>query len=275
MLKIHRQTRRRKEETKKMQDDFMKDMPEGVVIKAASVETVDITPEDLRKINKFTLTPVKEEDVFVFKAAVGDNEPANDRNFEPFNLAALQDMKRLYPGKTVIKDHRRLADNQIARVYDTELVSEAKTTSGGEAFATLIVKCYMIRTKANEDLIAEIRGGIKREVSTGTVAKKAICSICGVDNVKIACPHFWGREYDGKVCFFTLDGVKDVHELSFVAVPAQRRAGTTKNYGGEPSKEAPETDTPEEAPETNIDEKSVETRIRVAEALFSIHNDEE
>lgn len=270
----HRLIRRRKEETKKMQDENMKDVvPENVVIKAASVETVDVTPEDLRKINKYTLSPVKEEDVFVFKAAVGDNEPANDRNFEPFNLAALQDMKKLYPGRTVIKDHRRLADNQIARVYDAELVSEAKTTSGGEAFATLIVKCYMIRTKANEDLIAEIRGGIKREVSTSTIAKKAVCSICGVDNVKTLCPHYWGREYDGKICFFTLDGVKDVHELSFVAVPAQRRAGTTKNYGGvEPEKAEPEE--PESTPE-NTEEKSIETRIRVAEALFSINNDEE
>lgn len=255
----------------------MNELQDGVVIKSASVETVEVTPEDLRKINKYTLSPVKEEDVFVFKAAVGDNEPANDRNFEPFNLAALQDMKRLYPGKTVIKDHRRTADNQIARVYDAELVSEAKTTSGGEAFATLVVKCYMIRTKSNEDLIAEIRGGIKREVSTSTVAKKAICSICGVDNAKTACPHFWGREYDGKTCFFTLDGVKDVHELSFVAVPAQRRAGTTKNYGGEQAKEAPAEPTPEEtpAPDTESEEKSIEARIRVAEALLSSHIDEE
>lgn len=252
-------------------DDFIKDIPEGVVIKAASVDAVEVTSEDLRKINKYTLAPVEEKDVFVFKAALGDNEPNNDRNFEPFNLAALQDMKRLYPGKTVIKDHRRIADNQIARVYDTELVSEAKTTSGGEAFATLIAKCYMIRTDSNKDLIAEIQGGIKREVSTSALPKKAICSVCGVDNVKTVCPHFWGREYDGKVCFFTLDGVKDVHELSFVAVPAQKRAGTTKNYGGvEPEKPDPE---PEVNPESNIDEKSIETRIRVAEALFSIHND--
>ena len=76
------------------------------------------------------------------------------------------------------------------------------------------------------------------------------------------CPHMWGREYDGKVCFFTLDGVKDVHELSFVAVPAQRRAGTVKTYGGT----EPEKPTEPEEPESNTDEKGLETRIRVAEA---------
>lgn len=246
-----------------MHDDAW-EIPNGVVIKAASVDAVEVTPEDLRKINKYTLAPVGADDVFVFKAALGDNEIANDRNFEPFNLAALQDMKRLYPGKTVIKDHRRIADNQIARVYDTELVSEAKTTSGGEAFATLVAKCYMIRTDSNKDLIAEIQGGIKREVSTSTLPKRAVCSICGVDNVKTMCPHLWGREYDGKTCFFTLDGVKDVHELSFVAVPAQRRAGTVKTYGGT----EPEKPTEPDEPENNTDEKGLETRIRVAEALI-------
>ena len=40
----------------------------------------------------------------------------------------------------------------------------------------------------------------------------------------------------------TLDGAKDAFELSLVAVPAQRRAGVSKNYGGESVKEtvAPE-----------------------------------
>lgn len=45
-----------------------------------------------------------------------------------------------------------------------------------------------------------------------------------------------GQEYDTKdgkkICYFTLDGAKEAYEVSFVAVPAQPRAGTTKNYGG-------------------------------------------
>ncbi len=55
---------------------------------------------------------------------MGDNE-LDDRNYEPFNLNALKDLKKLYIGKTMIKDHRRTADNQIARVYDTELVQDS------------------------------------------------------------------------------------------------------------------------------------------------------
>ena len=54
--------------------------------------------------------------------------------------------------------------------------------------------------------------------------------------MKNYCMHYWGKEYETdsgkKVCYFTLDGAKEAYEVSFVAVPAQPRAGTTKNYGG-------------------------------------------
>lgn len=190
----------------------------------------------MKKINKFTLSPLKSDEVFVFKLVMGDNE-LDDRNFEPFNLNALKDLEKLYVGKTMIKDHNRKADNQIARVYDTELIQdENKLTGAGEKYTKLIAKCYMIKTEKNADLIAEIKAGIKKEVSTSCRAKHAYCSICGLDNMKNYCSHYWGKEYDTvngkKTCYFTLDGAKEAYEVSFVAVPAQPRAGTTKNYGG-------------------------------------------
>lgn len=167
---------------------------------------------------------------------MGDNE-LDDRNYEPFNLNALKDLQKLYIGKTMIKDHRRTADNQIARVYDTELVQDgSKLTGAGEIYTKLIAKCYMVKTEKNADLISEIKAGIKKEVSTGCKAKHAYCSICGVDNMKNYCSHYWGKEYETvngkKICYFTLDGAKEAYEVSFVAVPAQPRAGTTKKYGG-------------------------------------------
>ena len=167
---------------------------------------------------------------------MGDNE-LDDRNYEPFNLNALKDLQKLYIGKTMIKDHRRIADNQIARVYDTELLQDgSKLTGAGEVYTKLIAKCYMVKTEKNADLISEIKAGIKKEVSTSCKAKHAYCSICGVDNMKHYCSHYWGKEYDTdkgkKICYFTLDGAKEAYEVSFVAVPAQPRAGTIKNYGG-------------------------------------------
>lgn len=271
-------------------DEYDKTEREGLVTKSADVSIQEVTPEELRKINKFTLEPLKSEDVFVFKMSMCDNE-TDDRNYEPFNLQALKDMKTLYIGKTVIKDHFRKADNQVARVYDTELVyEEGKTTKAGEPFARLVAKCYMIKTASNADLIADIKAGIKKEVSTSCRPKKAICSICGVDNMKNYCSHFWGKEYeknDGtkETCYFTLDGVKEAYEVSFVAVPAQPRAGTTKNYGGLPE-EKPETKSENGMENTEIAEKGEENntvpedletnlRIKTLESFIFIQNEEE
>ncbi len=238
--------------------DTQKVLEEGIICKSAGLENQEVTDDELKKINKFTLAPLKADEVFTFKLILGDNG-LDDRNYEPFNLNALKDLKRLYVGKTMIKDHKRTADNQIARVYDTELQQDSsKLTGAGEIFTRLIAKCYMVKTEKNADLIAEIKAGIKKEVSTSCRPKHAYCSICGVDNMKNYCIHYWGKEYetqDGKkVCYFTLDGAKEAYEVSFVAVPAQPRAGTTKNYGGKEIKK--ETDKNEEA-EINLKIKNL------------------
>lgn len=234
---------------KNIREDTEKVLDEGIICKSAGLENQEVTEEELKKINKFTLAPLKAEEVFTFKLILGDNG-LDDRNYEPFNLNALKDLQKLYIGKTMIKDHKRTADNQIARVYDTELQQDSsKITGAGEIFTKLIAKCYMVKTEKNADLIAEIKAGIKKEVSTSCRPKHAYCSICGEDNMKNYCLHYWGKEYDTKdgkkTCYFTLDGAKEAYEVSFVAVPAQPRAGTTKNYGGKEIKK--ETDKNEEA----------------------------
>lgn len=252
----------------------------GVIQKIAKVSSLDVTDEDLKKINKYTLSPLSAEDVFIFKASIADNEQ-DDRNFMPFNLKALQDLKKLYPGKTMLKDHDRKADNQIARIYDTELIQGAnKTTELGELHTELIAKMYVVKTESNKDLIAEIKGGIKKEVSTSTVPEKMICSICGADNMKDYCRHWPGMEYDvtdetGKSskrrCKMLLHGAKDAYELSFVAVPAQPRAGTHKSIGfTKPVEEKEETPVVETQDTTNekMDERIVSSRIARANVLF-------
>lgn len=253
----------------------------GVICKVAKVAPLEVTDEDLKKINKYTLSPVTADDVFIFKATMADNEQ-DDRNYMPFNLKALQDLKKLYPGKTMLKDHKRVADNQIARIYDTELVQDAnKQTELGELHTELIAKIYMIKTASNADLIAEIKGGIKKEVSTSTVPEKMVCNICGVDNMKDYCRHWPGVEYDvadatGKSskrrCKMLLHGAKEAFELSFVAVPAQPRAGTHKSIGfTKPVAEKVETETEIET-ETNTektDERILSARIENVASFFN------
>lgn len=260
-------------------DELMKEVEDGMILKSADVEIQDVTDEDLKKINKFTLSPLKADEVFAFKVEMGDNE-LDDRNYEPFNLNALKDLKKLYLGKTVIKDHRRTADGQVARIYDTELVTEAKLTKAGEPFTRLIGKCYMVKTNSNEDLIKEIKAGIKKEVSTGTRPKKMICSICGTDNTKTYCPHWPGREYDkagGKeTCLMTMDGAKEAYELSFVAVPAQPRAGIVKHYGAK-QEEKPELEEQKLKNEdlTKESEALANARLRAVDSFILSKNKED
>lgn len=262
----------------------------GVICKVASVQPLEVTAEDLKKINKYTLSPVSAEDVFIFKATMADNEQ-DDRNDMPFNLKALQDLKKLYPGKTMLKDHSRRADNQIARIYDTELVQDAgKQTELGELHTELVAKIYMIKTDSNKDLIAEIMGGIKKEVSTSCVPEKMICSICGTDNMKDYCRHWPGNEYtveDGTAkgkkrrCKMLLSGAKEAYELSFVAVPAQPRAGTHKSIGF--TKPVPENEAQGQDPEekdqaeNNPVEKDLENavKVRIAESFIFTENKED
>lgn len=215
-------------------DEDKKKQPNGLdmILKSASVQNQEVTGEELKMINKLTLTPLTKEEVFTFKLAMCDNEV--DRDYEVFLLKTLQDLQKMYIGKTVIKDHRHIADNQVARIYATELIQNgSKTTKNGELYTQLVAHCYMLNTESNKDLIAEIKGGIKKEVSVGVACGKAVCSICGTDNRKDYCSHFWGRVYDGKTCYFKLEDAKDAYEVSFVAVAAQPKAGTTKNYGAE------------------------------------------
>lgn len=259
----------------------------GVICKTASVSPLEVTDADLKKINKYTLSPVSADDVFIFKASIADNEQ-DDRNYMPFNLKSLQDLKKLYPGKTMLKDHRRMADNQIARIYDTELVQDAnKQTDLGELHTELIAKIYMIKTDSNKDLIAEIMGGIKKEVSTSTVPSKMICNICGTDNMKDYCRHWPGIEYtveDGsakgskKRCKMLLSGAKEAYELSFVAVPAQPRAGTHKSIGFSKPIKNPEIDTKNtenELKNKEMDARLLAQRVKNAESFFNVEKESE
>lgn len=212
--------------------------------------------------------------MFTFKAVLCDNEV--DRDFERFSLKALQDLQKLFVGKTIIKDHSPSADNQVARIFATELVQGTKTTKSGELYTQLVAHCYMVKTSSNADLIAEIKGGIKKEGSVGCAMAHVYCSICGTDNTKSYCRHFRGRSYEkeggAQVCTFTLDGAKDAYEFSLVAVPAQKAAGVSKSYTGETIYEPQEPAEGEKPPEgTNTppdSEKAATIALRARQAAL-------
>ena len=205
------------------------------VEKYACVKGLDITDSELEKINALSIKELSADEVFIFKVAMCDNEI--DRDFEYFPADTLAQMAELFKGKTVISDHKRMASNQVARIYDTELVKTGEYSLSGENYTQLVAKCYMLKNESTADLIAAIEAGITKEVSVSCAIKSAVCSICGTDNRETYCKHWNGETYDGEVCYFALKGAIDAYELSFVAVPAQPKAGVTKSYGGKEPEE--------------------------------------
>ncbi|MDE5769686.1 MAG: hypothetical protein K2H29_11885 [Oscillospiraceae bacterium] len=191
--------------------------------KNTAISESEISESELAVINTMAMTELKAEDIFTFKAILCDNQV--DRDFEAFSETALHQLANLFVGKPVIKDHQPSSDNQIARIYRTEV------TQG-----RLIAYCYMMRTARNADLIKEIQGGIKKEGSVGCAINARKCSICRADLTKSHCRHIPGKTYRGQLCYSVLSDAQDAYEFSLVAVPAQRNAGISKNFDTEQQK---------------------------------------
>lgn len=188
-----------------------------------------MTREVLDKINKFTRRELSEEEIYVFSVILCDNDI--DRDYECFSDNALEKLKELFIGKTGIFDHNASTSNQNARIFDTEIISDSeRRTKNGNIYKYLKASAYMVRTDENKNLIAEIDGGIKKEVSISCSANKRICSVCGTDRTKTGCSHLKGKTFSGRLCHVVLDDISDAYEWSFVAVPAQVNAGVTKKF---------------------------------------------
>ncbi len=187
--------------------------------------------EKLNKLNRFTRRELGEDEVYIFDVVLCDNEI--DRDGERFSIGALKKMKELFVGKTGISDHEAKSAGQTARIFDTEICTDKeKKTAAGEPYTCLKASAYMVKTDANSDLIKEIDGGIKKEVSVSCSAGRKICSVCGADKTGGKCRHVSGKKYSGKTAHTILDDITDAYEWSFVAVPAQVNAGVTRKFYG-------------------------------------------
>ena len=86
--------------------------------------------EELALINRFTKSPLKEEDVYVFTVRLCDNEV--DRDWERFDPKALEALGELFVGKSGVFDHQWSAEGQLARIYRTELCDGEGCTGAGD-----------------------------------------------------------------------------------------------------------------------------------------------
>lgn len=203
---------------------------------------IKINKEILDKINKFTTRELTEDEVYCFNVVLCDNDI--DRDCEKFSRDALLKLSELFVGKTGIFNHDPKGENQTARIFEACVIDDTtKKTADGETYSYLAAKAYMVKTEKNADLIKEIEGGIKKEVSVGCSVSKRTCSVCSKDLTVGACAHRKGKTYNGKKCYHVLNNPTDAYEWSFVAVPAQRNAGVTKRYSEDGIEKSYDTET--------------------------------
>ena len=179
------------------------------------------TAAQLEAINAQAKAAMTAEQVYVFSLRLCDDQV--DRDMERFDTGALAGLAKLFIGKTGIVDHQWSAGNQVARIFATEVVQE-------ERVSYIKAWAYIRRGGANEEVIADIEAGIKKEISVGCAMGRAVCSVCGSEYG--SCGHVKGEHYDGQLCVAILKEPMDAYEFSFVAVPAQPRAGVLKALGG-------------------------------------------
>ncbi len=188
-----------------------------------------VDDEIMAKINRFTRREFSADEVYTFPVVLCDNEV--DRDGERFSITALEKLGELFVGKTGIFDHNPKGENQTARIFDTKVIKDGtKKTSVGEDYTYLEGKAYILKSEKNKELISEIDGGIKKEVSVSCSVKKEICSVCHTDRRQKMCAHVKGKVYKNQVCHIILDEPTDAYEFSFVAIPAQKNAGVTKSF---------------------------------------------
>ena len=188
----------------------------GTEVKTGGVPTA----VQLGAINALAKAELTGEQVYVFSLRLCDDQV--DRDFERFDTGALPALAKLFIGKTGVVDHKWSSENQVARIFAAETVME-NGVSYIKAWA------YIRRGGSNDEVIADIEAGIKKEVSVGCAMGRSVCSVCGSEYGN--CGHQKGQYYDGQLCCAILKEPMDAYEFSFVAVPAQVNAGVLKGMG--------------------------------------------
>ena len=105
-----------KNKMSKVEQDKVKVINNGELVKGADVEKLEVTDEEIAKINEHTLEEIETDDVYIFKAKITEN--TTDRDFEYFTEQAVRDMAEKFIGKPLIKDHTRSTNSQIGRIYE-------------------------------------------------------------------------------------------------------------------------------------------------------------
>jgi exonuclease VII small subunit len=194
-------------------------------------EGEQIKQKDLDLINQYTRKELTADELYVYPIILSSND--EDRDYEYFDKKDLDELSKLFVGKTGIFDHSWKSGNQHSRIFKCKVQkAEGQTNFKGKQLYILKAWAYTIKN-GHEELIADIDAGILKEVSIGFRVSDLICSICGNSFFDYQnCKHWPGREYTNNgitdICRLRMKEPTEAYEFSFVAVPSNTDAGTTK-----------------------------------------------
>jgi hypothetical protein len=196
----------------------------AVFIKAPSAGAA-VSEEQMAKINRFALSDLSADDVYVRKYMIAHN--LVDRDRERFSEALLDDFAATFPGKSYLFGHDRGNFLPLGMFFDasveemdaeqfTALTGEpAKLPAGVSQVKVVWAWFYILKDAGSDDIIKNIEGGVYRHGSIGFSAS-------GLEPVK--------GEYD-ETLFWEYASPGEAREASLVWLGAQQGATTQKAAG--------------------------------------------
>ncbi|MFW5902063.1 MAG: hypothetical protein ACOCTS_03370 [Thermodesulfobacteriota bacterium] len=184
-----------------------------------------VTDEQLARINKYALSPLTADDVYVRKYLIAHNMVDRDR--ERFSEELLDNFAATFPGKSFLFAHDRGDFLPLGLIFDagTEEMSpeqfaeltgeEARLPDGIEKVKVVMAWFYIPRTETSADIIKNIEAGIYRHGSIGFGAAD-LAPVKG--------------EYD-QILFWEYKAPGEAREASLVWLGAQHGATTQKAAG--------------------------------------------
>lgn len=202
------------------------------------------TPEQLEKINKFALTPLTEDDVFVFNDLMIDDSLVKSHMIKVHDNLLTKFIQDTKNGIGLLMNHNSW-QLPVGRSFDAYKVTEVD--EDGNVVNTLYGSFYIDLNRNTEsgmttnDIVKGIVSGTIFDTSVGFRASSYKCSICGNDIRDFAkCSHFPGETYaverDGviqsELCYAIVgeDGDGELLENSLVFAGACDRASIQKQF---------------------------------------------
>ncbi|GEA16749.1 hypothetical protein E308F_29950 [Moorella sp. E308F] len=234
---------RDKEEVRRVAERQMARFNSGSSNNSASVVGRP-TPEQLAKINRFSLRPLSAEEVFVFPDMMIDNqETAYNTVMHPNILNKFVEDANKGIGLLMNHNQRSLP---VGRSFDSKLAIEHNPETG-QYIHSVYGYFYIDLGRQTEsgmstdDIVKGITAGTVFDTSIGFNADSWKCSICGNDiRDFMSCPHIPGEKYvvtrDGKdviekcIVIVGEDGKGELIENSLVFAGACDRATITKEF---------------------------------------------